>query len=86
MPTVRLAATKSSATKVNSADVPEEGNVKDKSRRQQDDGRLDESDPNIRNQLAGHDLDRSGGHSQQVFHGAALALASDRETRSSSPS
>ena len=42
--------------------------------------RLNQPDADVRNQLAGHNFNRRGRHGEQVFHGAALALAGDSET------
>ncbi|MNK40650.1 hypothetical protein D3C87_593000 [compost metagenome] len=44
-------------------------------RGQQDDGRLDQADGNVRHDLARHHLDRPHRHRQQVFHRAPFALA-----------
>jgi hypothetical protein len=81
MPTVRLAAMKSSATRKHD-DAAEERHAKSR-RGEQDDRRLDEPDEDVRNDLAAHHLDRLHRHREQVLHGAALALAASWRAPSS---
>ena len=54
-------------------------NVEDEACDQKNDRALDRADQDVRRDLADHDLERSRRHGEEIFVGAAFALASERK-------